>query len=159
MRRVAPLAAGLLAVVMVVASPSWAAPPGFKAAPTRFTATLTATEEIPGPGESGASGTAAIVFRRTNQVCYWLDWSGLSSPPTAAHLHEGAKGQAGPIVVTLDVSNGKKKGCVASDAKVVQAIQSNPEGHYVNIHTASYSKGAIRGQLMTRDSPLRRLVP
>jgi hypothetical protein len=37
---------------------------------------------------------------------------------------------------------------VASDAKVVQAIQSNPEGHYVNIHAASHPKGAIRGQLI-----------
>jgi hypothetical protein len=137
------LAAGLLAVAMVVASPGWAAQ-------TRFKASLTPGEEVPGPGESGASGTAAIVLNPvTNYVCYTLNWSGLSGPPTAAHIHAGPKGQAGPIVVTLDVSNGAgSTSCVESNAKVVQAIQSNPEGHYVNIHTASHPKGAIRGQLM-----------
>lgn len=140
MRRVVLVAAGLLTVAMV-ASPGWAAQ-------TRFKAKLTPEEEVPGPGESGASGTAAIIVNQgTNAVCYTLDWAGLSGPPTMAHVHDGSRGQTGPKVVDLDVSNGKKQGCVESDANVVRAIQSNPEGHYVNIHTASHPKGAIRGQL------------
>ena len=140
MRRVALVAASLLTVAMT-ASPGWAAQ-------TRFKAKLTPEEEVPGPGESGASGTANIIVNETtNVVCYTLEWAGLSGPPTMVHVHEGPRGRAGPKVVDLDVSNGKRQGCVESQAGVVRAIQSNPEGHYVNIHTASHPKGAIRGQL------------
>jgi hypothetical protein len=36
---------------------------------------------------------------------------------------------------------------VAGDKAKLEKIDSNPSGYYVNLHTADYEKGAMRGQL------------
>ncbi len=71
------------------------------------------------------------------------------SPATAAHLHEGATGIAGPVVVSLAaLTGGNANGCVQNlDAELVVRIQQNPAGFYVTVHNANYPDGAARGQL------------
>ena len=99
----------------------------------------------PGPGRS--QGQAAITLDdATNTVCYQLTYEGISKP-TAAHIHTGAKGVAGPVAVNLDIPKNGDKGCVPADATVLASIRDDPAGHYVNIHTAEFPKGAMRGQL------------
>lgn len=114
-----------------------------------YTATLSPDEEVPNKGPAGASGTAKVdINTDTNQVCYELTPSGLSEPPSAGHIHTGAKGASGPVFIDLNVPANGLKNCVTSDATKVATVTGNPGGHYVNIHTASYAAGAIRGQLM-----------
>ena len=43
--------------------------------------------------------------------------------------------------------DGKIKDCATADAAVVKDILANPGGYYVNVHTADFRPGAIRGQL------------
>jgi hypothetical protein len=105
--------------------------------------------EVPGPGETGGLGSAAItVDTAQNQVCFALHAVNIGTP-TAAHIHEGAVGVAGPVVVPLDPPvNENSNGCVTpTDAGVVARLASNPTGFYVNVHDADYPDGAIRGQL------------
>jgi hypothetical protein len=107
---------------------------------------MTAEEETP-PGPSGAKGTADFVIdAEAGSVCYTLAYSGINQP-TAAHIHQGAKGTAGPPVVDLDVPKNHDKGCVAGDKAKLADINKNPSAYYANVHTADYPKGAIRGQL------------
>ena len=76
------------------------------------------------------------------------------SAVTASHIHVGAEGESGDVVVPLDVDGfeGSSDGCVdASDADL-DAIIADPAGYYVNIHTEDFPAGAIRGQLVA-DSP------
>ncbi|HEY3240611.1 MAG TPA: CHRD domain-containing protein [Acidimicrobiia bacterium] len=123
------------------------APPA-QAKTVSYTATLSPDEEVPNKGPAGSSGTAKVdIDTDTNQVCYELTTSGLSEQPTAAHIHQGAKGTSGPVVIDFMVPTNGMKGCVTSDATKVAAVTGDPGGHYVNIHTASYSAGAMRGQL------------
>jgi CHRD domain len=119
---------------------------------TTLTATLTGETEVPGPGDPDGTGTATITLRQS-QVCFNMTWDNIGGA-TQAHIHKGAPGVAGPIVVTLfDVADplppgpNAQEGCVDAEAAVIAAIGQNPAGYYVNVHTPELPKGAIRGQL------------
>ena len=65
-----------------------------------------------------------------------------------AHIHKGAVGMAGPVVIALTApANGWAKDCAPVTADVMAAILAAPSDYYVNVHTATFPKGAIRGQL------------
>jgi hypothetical protein len=67
--------------------------------------------------------------------------------PTAGHVHRGAKGVAGPVVVDLDVAKNGNKACIQADRGALHEIVSDPAAHYINLHTPDYPNGAMRGQL------------
>ena len=70
-------------------------------------------------------------------------------PITAAHIHRGARGVDGPPVFTLRRSDeGSYEGCTDGSEWTQDRIEGNPQDFYVNVHTAEYPNGAIRGQLM-----------
>lgn len=70
----------------------------------------------------------------------------LGTAPTAAHIHVGAAGVAGSIVVPLGTAY-SRRGCTTATKELIDAILANAKGYYVNVHNASYPGGAIRGQL------------
>ena len=110
-----------------------------------FTTSLSGDAEVPGPGDPEGSGTATVtVSVQKKQVCYNVQVSGIGDP-TAAHIHEGAAGSAGPPVVTFDPPTGQN--CVDVAANVAAKILAQPSQYYVNVHTAEYPGGAVRGQL------------
>jgi len=116
-----------------------------------FGTTLAGANEVPGPGDSDATGSAAITIDMTNgQVCYNLAVQNLTLPATMAHIHRGAAGESGPPVVPFDKApdaSGNAVGCVLVDAALLQEIANNPAGFYVNVHTSDFPDGAARGQL------------
>lgn len=100
-------------------------------------------------GDPNGFGFARVtVDRGTNEVCYRLSVAQISLA-TAAHIHRGAAGTAGPVVVPFDAPahDGFSNGCVASDAALVAEILADPSRFYVNVHNADYPAGAVRGQL------------
>jgi hypothetical protein len=110
--------------------------------------TLTGATEVPGPGDSDGSGTAKLTLNpEKGEVCYELTVAKIQEA-TAAHIHEGAMGKAGPVKVGLDAPKaGTAKGCKSADAAVIQEIMQNPANYYVNVHNAEFPQGAVRGQL------------
>lgn len=114
---------------------------------TVLTADLTAAEEVPGPGATGAGGTARLVLSADGQVCAGITTTkGLTA--TAAHVHTGDRGVAGPVVVTLPTpTDGRADACVRSDPAVVARVAAEPASAYVNVHTQAQPTGAVRGQL------------
>jgi len=114
---------------------------------TKFIARLTGDAEV-GGGDPNGSGTASVKTRGT-EVCYDLKWSGVDV--TMAHIHKGAAGANGDVVVNffanespLDASS--KSGCVTAKEAVVKGLAANPANYYVNLHSPEFPKGAIRGQ-------------
>lgn len=116
----------------------------------KLSATLTGAAEVPGPGDPDGAGTATVRLRvGQGQVCHSLTVGNITLPAAAAHIHEGAAGVAGPVVVTLITpdADGSVAGCVSADRALVKQILMNPAGYYVNVHTADLPAGAVRGQL------------
>ncbi|RYE01909.1 MAG: CHRD domain-containing protein [Sphingobacteriales bacterium] len=113
-----------------------------------YRASLTGAQE-PGGGDPDGMGRAEIsVADRADQICYDVNGIRNIGPVTGAHIHRGAPGVNGPIVFTLKEANeGGFKGCSARTEWLEDRIEANPSAYYVNIHTAEYPNGAIRGQL------------
>jgi LPXTG-motif cell wall-anchored protein len=127
---------------------------------------LVGSEEKPGPGDPAGSGQAWVTVKADNSVCYKVTWSGLSQPATAAHIHKGVKGLPGDVVVPF-FGNGKQpsgkgvdEGCTqVQDLAVVEGLRKRPQNYYVNVHTAQFAQGAIRGQLAVASSALPQTGP
>jgi hypothetical protein len=119
---------------------------------TTLGASLTGAKEVPGPGDADGRAKARIVLNK-HQVCFALQWSGITGP-VAAHIHAGRKGVAGPVAVLLFESAGplpptleSAAGCVTAGKHLIRAIAKHRSDYYVNIHTAGFPNGAVRGQL------------
>jgi hypothetical protein len=108
---------------------------------------LTGAAEVPGPGDPDGSGIA-IVRWNTNDgtVCYNIVVRQIE-PATAAHIHIGAEGIAGPVVQGLTApTDGHSSGCVVNE-QLADALAADPGNYYVNVHNPEYPAGAVRGQL------------
>ena len=113
-----------------------------------FTVALTGETESPA-GDPVGTGTSTIRLRAgQGQVCYRLSVENLAQA-AAAHIHRGASGVAGPVVVPLTTpgADGTSSGCAPATRAVVSAILARPASYYVNVHTAEFPAGAVRGQL------------
>jgi hypothetical protein len=114
-----------------------------------YHAQLTGAQEVGGGDPDGSASAEISVSDRLNQVCWDVTDIRNIGPVTGAHIHKGAAGVNGPVVVMLTKSaEGTWKGCADRGAEWTQdMIKANYSGFYVNLHTAEFPGGAIRGQL------------
>jgi CHRD domain len=120
-----------------------------------FETDLVGSEEAPGPGDANATGSGRVKIPRVNsnsRLCFKLSWADIDGTVTMAHIHRGAAGVAGPVVVTLFMENmpgtGDAQGCIRGvDSDLTKDIRQNTTNYYLNIHSTVFPPGAIRGQL------------
>ena len=112
--------------------------------------------EVPDPGDPDGSGGAQITINvKKEKVCFTLVVLDITLPTAAAHIHAGAAGVAGDIVVALEAPEeidgtgiGLATGCVGNQPRpLLRDIKNNPDQYYVNVHTSDFPGGAVRGQL------------
>ena len=112
--------------------------------------------EVPDPGDPDGSGGAQVTINVKNEkVCFTIVVLDITLPTAAAHIHAGAAGVAGDIVVTLEAPEeidgtgiGLATGCVRDQPRpLLRDIKNNPDQYYVNVHTSDFPGGAVRGQL------------
>jgi CHRD domain len=113
-----------------------------------FEANLNGANEVP-PGDADGWGRARIsIDDSTNRICTDLEVRDIGDV-TAAHIHRGAAGVNGPPVIELDPPDDvDSDDCDDASDLLVDEIRTNPGGFYVNVHTAAYPDGAIRGQIV-----------
>ena len=142
-------AAGALAVVLIGVVGAGAQGGGQES--KALFAVLTGAKEPEGGDPNGRGSFTAIVDG--NRLCYGLTNRNIEDP-AAAHIHRGRAGVAGDIVVPLEQPSsgdpGASSDCVRVARSVSRAILQNPNRYYVNVHTAGFPDGAIRGQLFGR---------
>ena len=110
-----------------------------------FVATLNGASEVPA-NASAASGTATLNFNTTTKIFTILvTYSGFTS--TAAHIHQGATNIAGPVIFGFTpFASPINYTSVALDATQEANLMTNQ--FYVNVHSAAFPGGEIRGQLI-----------
>ncbi len=112
-------------------------------------------EGNPDQGDLDGEGVAFVfVDSEAGELCYLIEVSGIAAA-TAAHIHEGAAGVVGDVVVPLAAPNaeGFVEDCITGlDAALLEAIAANPAGYYVNVHNAEFPDGALRGQLAVAEA-------
>ena len=120
------------------------------AAHFRFTATLNAGQEIPKQvvKDQAAHGTFTGILTGTS-LKWKLTFGKLTGPATAAHIHLGAMGKAGNVVVPIcGPCTSGMSGTATVSASLLRTIKKH--GTYVNVHTAKNPNGEIRGQLVAK---------
>jgi hypothetical protein len=110
-----------------------------------ITVTLSGNQEIP-PVTTPATGTGTFIVGSDRSISGKLTVTGMA--PTVAHIHEGAPGANGPIIVPLTkVSEGVW--AVPAGVKLTDAqFESYRLGKlYFNVHSEAHRSGEIRGQI------------
>ena len=120
-------------------------------------AVLTGVKEVDaegtrGTGDPNGRGSFSATLDGTT-LCYGIQVKNIATP-VAAHIHRGIRSVAGPIEVPLEHpasgDPGASSDCVEITSAQAQALRLNPGRFYVNVHTADFPAGAVRGQLFPR---------
>ncbi len=105
---------------------------------------LTGGEEVP-PAKTDAKGSGSFRVAEDGTITGSVTTDGVKG--TMAHIHQGAKGQNGPVIVpltkdgdTYSVPEGKKLTAAQIDALKAGSL-------YVNVHSDRYKGGEVRAQL------------
>ena len=113
--------------------------------------TLRASQERPKPkgkvAKAKGTFTATVTRSGSSGLIVWkLTFGKLTGKAVAAHIHSGARGKAGAVIVPLCAPcKSGRTGRATVSASVLNALESGRT--YVNVHTLRNPAGEIRGQL------------
>jgi hypothetical protein len=132
------------------------------AATVTFAVNLLSSNEVP-PTSSTGSGTGTFTFDTVAQdITFTINYSGLTSNAMMGHIHAGAVGVNGPIILPFSPGPTGTSGTLAGMLTAANLINQATSGIstftdiynaalagdlYTNIHTANFPAGEIRGQL------------
>ena len=113
---------------------------------TAFTADLKGSSEAP-PTESNAKGRAELTYDDSTKTLRWtISYWGLTGAATAAHFHGPAReGENAGVMITISPLPSPMKGAAILTEDQSRALLGG--NMYINVHTAKYPDGEIRGQL------------
>jgi hypothetical protein len=166
---------GAVSLVVVGAAPATVSkgkpePPTLRGAPKLsatpvFKLRLKPSQEVPPVTGLRADAAGSVTFdleRSTTgaiisgEVVFYVNYAFPSSVTiTGLHVHQGAKGTNGPVVIDSGVTSftdADGQGNVTTvvtgvSPTTLQAILDSPRGYYVNLHTSANPSGALRDQL------------
>ena len=134
--------------------------PALAAQRADLSVTLTGLQVFPGPGDADGTGTVEIRVEPNNDRLCWNLYARQIDAATGAHIHRGVAGNAGPPVITLTTpdASGRSQGCATVDQALAREMSTRAHQFYLNVHTAAFPEGAIRGQLRGGVPERRRLI-
>jgi hypothetical protein len=106
--------------------------------------TLSGANEVP-PVTTTASGEGTISIADDGAVSGSVTTKGVNG--TAAHIHMGATGKNGPVIVPLTKEGDTYKAAAGAKLTAEQMSAFKAGDLYVNVHSAANPNGEIRGQL------------
>jgi hypothetical protein len=157
MRRALTLAIAGLFVLLVSSAQA-------QAQTITFNAQLHGGNEVPGVS-TGAAGTSVVTWNTVTKTgTYRVDVYNMPVGTTASHIHAGAAGVTGPVIINFTVPAGGISNdyalsgtfaCSDVTPRAPQGINSCEDfeqalmlgNTYVNVHSTANGGGEIRGQL------------
>jgi CHRD domain len=139
MRYALPLVVGTLAIFLGCGIAG--------AADINFKATLNGASEVPPVTTPGTGNATATLDTATKTLNWTVNYSGMSGPVAAAHIHGPAAvgANAGVLVpLTGNLASPIKGSATLTDAQVSDLEAGRT---YINLHTAAHPGGEVRGQL------------
>ena len=148
-------------LALVVAAMALLALPGTMSAvdPTQpaYGGPLTGAQEVPAVVTTATGQGTAVISADGSTITYIITYSGLSGTVNASHIHTGAAGVAGGVILpivpgpspmsgTLTATNFTASGSVTTFTQAVAAIRAGTT--YFNLHTTANPGGEIRGQIV-----------
>jgi hypothetical protein len=131
-------------------------------AQTSFVSFLNGAQEAPTPVVTPATGNGTVLLNAMrNEITIRLRFEGLLAGVTVAHIHNGAVGVGGPVILDIlsliDFSaRDRTSGEIFSRVLSVTPTQANvllAGNGYFNIHTELNKGGEIRGQINVVPEP------
>ena len=124
-----------------------------------YMAALSGAREVPAV-QTATTGSATFI-RAGATVTYTVSASGFTTPLTVAHIQIGASGVIGPVIATLnivaqsgvvasgsiDLSRPVTQGNITISSDSLTALFDTGNA-YVNLHTAAWPDGELRGQIL-----------
>jgi len=137
--------AGIMALLAAFALAGCASMPDWMPGSGAVRVKLTGAEEVP-PVSTGAKGSGSFRIADDGSVSGSVTTEGVAG--TMAHIHLGAKGKNGPVIVPL-AKNGDTYS-VPPGRKLTEAqMKAFKAGDlYVNVHSAAHKGGELRAQLL-----------
>jgi hypothetical protein len=107
---------------------------------------LSGDQEVPAV-KTAASGSGTFRINDDKTVSGSVQVSGMDA--VAAHIHQAAAGQNGPVIIPLSKGSSNNEWSVGSGAKLSdeQYKVFKDGGLYVNVHSKAHQGGEIRAQL------------
>ena len=109
---------------------------------------VNSNQEVP-TNTSSATGTSNIIYEKnSNLLTYIINYSGVT--PTAMHFHKGAVGVSGAVEIEVKApyTSGMTGILKLTDAQETDLLAGL---WYLNIHSAAFAGGEIRGQVVAEN--------
>lgn len=116
-----------------------------------FTAQLSGSQEVPAVATNGVGVGTFMLNNQRNELCITVSVANLSGPITAAHIHDGAVGVPGGVLVDLSagISGNQIAVRLTSTELTSSLLEKLINGTtYINVHTTAHASGEIRGQIL-----------
>lgn len=119
-----------------------------------FAARMNGGQEVPAV-TTNALGLATFYLNDTRDtMCFEMSATGLSGAITGIHIHDGAAGINGSVLVNMMpyLDGNMLKGMVTGSTLSSSLVQKMFAGElYLNLHTAANANGEIRGQILPEE--------
>ena len=120
---------------------------------TSFKSNLNGSQEVPTPTSLNCTGTGTLTLNADNTITCSVTFSNLTGPAIAAHIHQDPPGEAGDIIIPLNLGAGgtSPATCPTTPPPTLTADQMTAlrQGNlYFNVHTSANQSGECRGQIV-----------
>ena len=116
-----------------------------------MTARMDGAQEVPSVAVNGTGITSFLLNATRDTLCISGTFNSLTGTPTSAHIHSGAAGVAGGVLLDLSsyVSGNRISAAITGTTLSSSLKSSMLKGlTYLNLHTAANAGGEIRGQII-----------
>lgn len=119
-----------------------------------FAARMNGNQEVPAV-TTNALGLGTFYLNNTRDtLCFDMTATGLSGAITGIHIHDGAAGQNGPVLIDMMpfLTGNRLKGSFTGATLTSSLVEKMFAGElYLNVHTAANANGEIRGQIVPEE--------